>query len=100
VVADTFYGEDRGESLGLRDLKVGYVLAFKPSHAWWHPQEEIGSFQEAAVQAGWKSAKQPGRWGTRHADLPGWLVARLVGLGTRYPSLWTREARARRDRHD
>jgi SRSO17 transposase len=62
VVADTFYGEDRGFKQGLRDLKVGYVLALKPSHAWWHPEEEIGSFQEAAQQAGWKNAKHPGRW--------------------------------------
>ncbi len=62
VVADAFYGEDRGFKQGLRDLKVGYVLALKPSHAWWHPQEEIGSFQEAAQEAGWRSAEQAGRW--------------------------------------
>src|SRR5215472_1612376 len=62
VVADAFYGEDRGFKQGLRDLQVGYVLALKPSHAWWHPQEEIGSFQEAAQEAGWHSAERPGRW--------------------------------------
>ena len=62
VVADAFYGEDRGFKQGLRDLKVGYVLALKPSHAWWHPHEEIGSFQEAAQEAGWRSAEQAGRW--------------------------------------
>jgi SRSO17 transposase len=32
VVADSFYGEDRGFRQGLRELKVGYVLALKPSH--------------------------------------------------------------------
>ena len=62
VVADSFYGEDRGFRRGLQELKVGYVLALKPSHAWWHPQEEIGSFQEAAQEAGWHSAERPGRW--------------------------------------
>ena len=62
VVADAFYGEDRGFKQGLGDLKLGYVLALKPSHAWWHPQEEIGSFQEAAQEAGWRSAEQAGRW--------------------------------------
>ena len=62
VVAETFYGEDRGESQGLRDLKVGYVLALKPAHAWWHPEAEIGSFQQAAQKAGWKGAERPGRW--------------------------------------
>jgi DDE superfamily endonuclease len=62
VVADSFYGEDRDFRQGLRDLKVGYVLALKPSHAWWHPETEIGSFQEAAQQAGWKGAERTGRW--------------------------------------
>lgn len=62
VVADSFYGEDRGFRRGLRDLHVGYVLALKPSHAWYHPEAEIGSFQEAAQEAGWEKAEQPGRW--------------------------------------
>jgi hypothetical protein len=62
VVADNFYGEDRGFRQGLRDLQVGYVLALKPSHAWWHPEAEIGSFQEAASEAGWERAEHPGRW--------------------------------------
>jgi hypothetical protein len=62
VVADNFYGEDRGFRRGLRDLQVGYVLALKPSHAWWHPEAEIGSFQEAALAAGWECAERPGHW--------------------------------------
>ena len=62
VVADSFYGEDRGVKQGLRALGVGYVLALKPSHAWWHPIRAIGSFQEAAQAAHWQSAERPGRW--------------------------------------
>src|SRR6266567_7100632 len=62
VVADSFYGEDRGVKGGLRALGVGYVLALKPSHAWWHPIRAIGSFQEAAQAARWQSAERPGRW--------------------------------------
>jgi SRSO17 transposase len=62
VVADSFYGEDRGVKQGLRALGVGYVLALKPSHAWWHPIRAIGSFQEAAQAARWQSAERPGRW--------------------------------------
>jgi DDE family transposase len=62
VVADSFYGEDRGFRQGLRELKVGYVLALKPSHAWYHPEAEIGSFQEAASEAGWEGPEQQGRW--------------------------------------
>jgi SRSO17 transposase len=62
VVADSFYGEDRGVKRGLRELGVGYVLALKPSHAWWHPVRAIGSFQEAARAGRWKSGERPGAW--------------------------------------
>jgi len=33
VVADSFYGEDEGFRESLRKLKVGYVLASRPSHS-------------------------------------------------------------------
>ncbi len=62
VVADSFYGEDRGVKRGLRELGVGYVLALKPSHEWWHPMRAIGSFQEAARAARWKSPERAGKW--------------------------------------
>jgi SRSO17 transposase len=62
VVADNFYGEDRTFRQGLRELKLGYVLALKPSHSWWHKIGTIGSLQEVAQAAGWKSAEQPGQW--------------------------------------
>ena len=62
VVADSFYGEDRGFRRSLRELNVGYVLALGPSHAWWHPETEVGSFQEAAQEAGWEGAERPGHW--------------------------------------
>jgi hypothetical protein len=62
VVADSFYGEDRGFRRGLREFHVGYVLALKPSHAWYHPEAEIGSFQEAAQEGRWEGAGHPGRW--------------------------------------
>ena len=62
VVADSFYGEDEGFREGLRDLKVGYVLALKPSHSWWHKEGEIGALWEVAEGAGWKDADEPGEW--------------------------------------
>ncbi len=62
VVADSFYGEDYGVKQGLRALGVGYVLALKPSHSWWHPIRAIGSLQEAARAGRWKSAQRPGKW--------------------------------------
>jgi SRSO17 transposase len=35
VVADSFYGENETFRTGLVHLGVGYVLALRPSHAWW-----------------------------------------------------------------
>jgi SRSO17 transposase len=34
VVADSLYGEDEGFKQRLSELRVGYVLALRPSHAW------------------------------------------------------------------
>ena len=62
VVADSFYGEDQGVREGLRKLSVPYVLALKPSHAWWHPEDVAGTLQDVAHEAGWESAEQPGKW--------------------------------------
>jgi hypothetical protein len=62
VVADSLYGEDRSLREGLRKLRVPYVLALNPSHAWWHPEGVAGSLQEVAREAGWVSTEQPGRW--------------------------------------
>jgi SRSO17 transposase len=64
VVADWFYGEDEGFKQRLGELGAGYVLALKPSHAWWHKRGEIGSPWEAAVRAGeaWEDEHHPGDW--------------------------------------
>jgi hypothetical protein len=64
VGADSFYGEDEGFKQSLSELGVGYVLALKPSHAWWHRVGEIGSPWEAAVAAGraWEDERHPGDW--------------------------------------
>jgi len=62
VVADSFYGEDEGFKRSLSELGAGYVLALKPSHAWWHKEDEIGSPWEAALVAGegWEDERHPG----------------------------------------
>jgi DDE superfamily endonuclease len=64
VVADSFYGEDEGFKQSLSELGVGYVMALKPSHAWWHRVGEIGSPFEAALAAGeaWEDERHPGDW--------------------------------------
>ncbi len=65
VVADSFYGEDEGFKQSLSELLgVGYVMALKPSHAWWHKIGEIGSPWEAALAASetWEGERRPGDW--------------------------------------
>jgi SRSO17 transposase len=69
VVADSFYGEDRSFRRGLQDLGVGYVLALKPSHAWYHPEMEIGSFQEAAKASGMETSRTSRSLDQDHADV-------------------------------
>src|SRR5215207_7398463 len=64
VVADSFYGEDEGFKRSLSELGVGYVMALKPSHAWWHKIGEIGSPYEAALAASeaWEDERHSGDW--------------------------------------
>ncbi len=62
VVADSFYGEDAGFRRTLHELQVGYVLALKPSHTWWHQIGTVGALWEAAELAGWRGASDPGAW--------------------------------------
>jgi hypothetical protein len=61
VVADAFYGSHIGFWASLLTRGVGYVLAEKPSHAWWHAEGEVGSASELAQAVPWH-AEQPGRW--------------------------------------
>lgn len=62
VVADCLYGERHGFTSGLTQRGVPYVVALKPSHAWWAPVEAIGAVWEVAAAGGWVSAEQPGAW--------------------------------------
>lgn len=62
VVADRFYGEPDGFCSGVGKLGLGYVLALKPSHAWWHRGGAPSSFQDIARAAGWKGSHQPAQW--------------------------------------
>src|SRR3712207_4951223 len=62
VVADSFYGEDEGFKAGLRHLKLGYVLALKPSHSWLHMESAVGALWQVAEGAGWQAADAPGAW--------------------------------------
>jgi hypothetical protein len=61
VVADSGYGDNLGFVEGLEQLNLGYVLALKPSHSWWHKTGEVGSV-EAAVQLYPWDPETPGAW--------------------------------------
>jgi hypothetical protein len=61
-VADSFYGEDETVKHGLRERGVGYVLALKPSHSWWHQEGQMGALWQVAEGAGWQDAGTPGDW--------------------------------------
>lgn len=67
VAADSSYGEHLGFVEGLERLELGYVLALKPSHSWWHAAGEIGSVEEAVRTYPWRP-EAPGAWQkiTRH----------------------------------
>lgn len=62
VVADCLYGEHRGFTRGLTQRGVPYVVALKPSHAWWAPVAAIGAVWEVAAAGGWVSLDRPGSW--------------------------------------
>jgi SRSO17 transposase len=62
VVGDILYGEHRKFKEGLENKGTPYVLAFKPSHAWWHPVEEVGWVEGVAQAAYWNGPDDPGEW--------------------------------------
>lgn len=62
VVADSFYGENDTFRSGLHQRGVGYVLALRPSHAWWARVGTTGSLVEAAHAAAWDGPDAPGEW--------------------------------------
>ena len=61
VVADALYGSNIELRGSLEALGVPYVLAEKPSHAWWQPAGEIGSAYELAQATPWQQ-EPPGQW--------------------------------------
>ncbi len=62
VVADILYGEHRGFRKGLEEKRIPYVLALKPSYAWYRPITESGTVEEIARVAPWEGPDDPGEW--------------------------------------
>jgi hypothetical protein len=62
VVGDILYGEHREFKEGLEQKGIPYVLSLKPSHAWWHPIDEVGWVEGVAQAAYWNGPDDPGEW--------------------------------------
>ncbi len=62
VVADILYGEHRKFKEGLENGGVPYMLAIKPSYAWYRPIGEPGTVEEIAWIAPWDGPEEPGEW--------------------------------------
>ena len=62
VVGDILYGEHRGLRKGLERKRIPYVLALKPSYAWYRPITEPGTVEEIAQLAAFGSSDDPGEW--------------------------------------
>jgi SRSO17 transposase len=62
VVADILYGEHRGFRKGLEKKRIPYVLALKPSYAWYRPITEPGTVEEIARVAPLGGSDDPGEW--------------------------------------
>jgi len=83
VVADSFYGENDGLRQGLMERGVGYALALKSSHSWWHTEGTLGAVWEVAQAAPW-TAQAPGDWQAvtrrfRDAHEETWWALEAVG---------------------
>jgi SRSO17 transposase len=76
VVGDSFYGENESLREGLMALGIGYVLALKPSHSWWHAEGTPGSGWELAQAAPW------------HPDIPGLWQAVTRHFGDGHEETW------------
>ncbi|GAC1563416.1 MAG: hypothetical protein NVS2B7_37360 [Herpetosiphon sp.] len=81
IVANSLHCENETFRTGLDTLMVGYVLALRPSHCWWHVEGQLGSLAEAVEATIQEGPEQPGAWGEGRAELSGWACGSLVGLG-------------------
>jgi hypothetical protein len=62
VIGDILYGEYRKFKEGLEQKGIPYVLSLKPSHAWWHPMDEVGWVEGVAQSAYWNGLNDPSEW--------------------------------------
>jgi SRSO17 transposase len=99
VVADSFYGEDRGLRGGLRKLSVPYAMALKPSHDG-RASTRRGGLAARGGTRGWMG-KVRAAWsvGTHQQDVSRWQHAGLVGAGGRGWAVWISQGGTGRSGH-
>jgi hypothetical protein len=83
VVADSFYGENETLRQELMERDVGYVMALKASHSWWHAEGSLGALWALAQAAPW-TAQAPGDWQAvkrrfRDGHVETWWALEAVG---------------------
>jgi hypothetical protein len=62
IVGNILYGEHRKFKEGLESRQMPYVLALKPSHAWWHRVGEVGWVEGVALASYWGGEDESGEW--------------------------------------
>ena len=91
VVADPFYGEDEGFRQALSGLGVGYVVALKESHSWWHKEGDDRGAVGGCLGGRMEGCQATGTVEEGDARLSRWAPGDVVGFGSRGGTVWSRE---------
>jgi hypothetical protein len=90
VVADSIYGESAAFEGELWGAGRPFVLALRPSHGTWGPEDAAHTPEDAAREVPWTSAEEPGGWTAverrfRDGHTETWWAAdlELAGYGPR-----------------
>jgi SRSO17 transposase len=62
VVADSIYGESAAFEGELWGAGLPFVLALRPSHGTWGPEDAAHTPEDAAREVPWTSTEEPGGW--------------------------------------
>jgi hypothetical protein len=90
VVADSIYGESAAFEGELWGAGLPFVLALRPSHGTWGPEDAAHTPEDAAREVPWTSTEEPGGWTAverrfRDGHTETWWAAdlELAGYGPR-----------------
>lgn len=93
VVADSFYGEDRGVRGGLQELKVPYVMALKPSHDGRASRGRRRFPARRGARGRMGEVRAARQVGADHENLSRWPQRGLVGGGDCGRTVWASQGR-------